>query len=508
MDRLKKAVCIGLSVVLLTGCGGRYLSSEEGGTVSGGAVSGGTVSGGAVSGGSVAEDVVSGSSVDGKESTESTGKGISGRFCTDTNLYFEYDTAEDHGVIQTRLDGTHEQEIRLKEKDFSHLIGVADGWLYYHSYIIKTDVASICRVPIRKENGYDRVETERVERLVEVENPGYILPTECLAGDSLYYGFMELGNEDVILERLDLRTGKRDSRQKIDKGKDGYFIEEGERVYAVTDNGLYTKRFNESGWTLLSDRCLGEIGTGEDIQAYSEKACYYGRLDGICTIPELRRIDAATGEDTLFASEESLCGVVRDSRGFEGEKELSAKIDSVYYDGGRVWILAQVNWMESGVYHMEYRVFSQGEEETGLRYEEELTGCIHDHSSVRTGKWKITDDITVKEHVELNEGLLYAVESGRAYMALYDGKKKKYRVGYCEIGNGEFHWLTNRDSIFYGPVVSGRYSNEASWEFGSVYDDEPYRKDGIGLKKDKWEIVDMTCYVVDDEEDGFFVEGK
>ncbi len=493
MDKLKKVICIGLSVVLLTGCGGRYPSPGEGGTVSGGAVSGG----------SVAEDVVSGSSVDGQKSAESTGKGISGKFCTDTNLYFYVDGL---GLVQTRLDGTHAQTIVVKE-DFFHLIGVADGWLYYERYIEESDTWTICRVPIRKEKGYDRVDTDQVERLVEVEDPVCTLPGECLAGDSLYYGYTESEKDDVILERLDLRTGKRDSRQKIDGGNDCYFIEAGERVYAATYAGLYTKRPNESGWTLLFDGCLGELSTGEDIQVCTEKACYYGMYDGI-SIPELRRIDAATGEDTLFASEESICEAVRNFRGFEGEKELLARIDGVYYDGGRVWILAQVNWMESGVYHMEYQVFSRGEEETGLRYEEELTGCMHDHSSVRTGKGKILDEkkITVKKNVEIveiNEGLLYAVESGRAYMALYDGEKKKYRVGYYEIENGKFHWLTNRNPIFYGPAVSGRNQNEYSWDFASVYDSEPYRKDGIGLNKDDWGICDMM-YGCSDETDGFF----
>ncbi len=497
MDKLKKAVCIGLSVVLLTGCGGRYLSSGEEGTVSGGAVSGG----------SVAEDVVSGSSVDGEESTESTGKGISGKFCTDTNLYFD----ADFELVQTRLDGTHEQKIKLKDFDF--MIGVADGWLYYACYIEEQGVEEgICRVPIRKENGYDRVEPDQVERLVEIEDPGCILSAECvcLVGDSLYYCFCpELKKNDVILGRFDLKTGKKDSKRIIDGGKDGLFIEAGERVYAATDAGLYTQGLNESDWTLLSDRRLGDLLTGEDIQICTGKACYYGRCDAT-GIPELRRIDAETGEDTLFTSEETLCRVVRNSGGFQGVRELSGRIDSVYYDEGRIWILAQINWMESGVYHMEYRVFSQGEKETGLRYEEELTGCMNDHGSVRTGKWKITDDkdkeITVKEHVEINESLLYAVESGRAYMALYDGEKKMYRVGYYELGTGKFHWLTNRDPVFYGPAVSGRYQNDNSWDFLSVYDDEPYRKVYLAFEKDEWEICDSMYY--EGEEDAFFVESN
>ncbi len=512
MDKFKKVVCIALSVVLLTGCGGRYLSSEEGGTVSGGAVSGGTVSGGAVSGGSVEENVISGPSVDGEESTESTGKGISGRFCTDTNLYFgsEYhDISWSDGAVQTRLDGTHEQKIKLKDFDF--LIGVADGWLYYGCYIEEQgiDVEGICRVPIRKENGYDRVEPDREERLVEVEDPDCILSAEsvCLVGDSLYYCFCpELKKNNVILERFDLKTGKKDSKRIIDGGKEVLLNDAGERVYAATDAGLYTQRLNESDWTLIDGGRLGDLLTGEDIQICTGKACYYGQFDGR-GIPELRRIDAATGEDTLFTSEETLCGAVRNSEGMEGAEELSGWIDSVHYDEGRIWILAQINWMENGVYHMEYRVFSQGEKETGLRYEEELTGCMHDHNSVRTGKWKMLEEITVKENVELNEGVLYAVESGRAYMALYDGEKKKYRVGYYEIGNGKFHWLTNRDPIFYGPVVSGRYQNYNNWDVFSVYDSEPYRKDGIGFNKDDWEICDMM-YEIDAGEDGFFEESN
>ncbi len=492
MDKLKRVICIALSVVLFTGCGGRYLPPGEGETVSGG-----VVSGDAVSGGSVAEDVVSGSSVDGKESTESTGTGISGKFCTDTNLYF--DDGFDFGVVQTRLDGTHAQTIELSE-DYIYSIGVADGWLYY--VIDESDAWFICRVPIQKEKGYDHVETDRTERLVELADLCNVL----LVGNSLYYATSS-GEDDVILERLDLKTGKKDSRRKIDEGWDCYLYEAGERVYAVTEDGLYTKRPNESDWTFLSDKCCGEEDIGEDIQACTEKACYYGRWEDSIMF-DLRRIDAATGEDTLFASEKSICEAVRNSREFKGVKEFSCWIDSVYYDEGRIWILAQVNWMESGVYHMEYQVFSQGEEETGLRYEEELTGCMHAHSSVRTGKWVITEDAKetiVKEHVELNEGILYAVESGRAFMALYDGRKKKYRVGYCEIETGKFHWLTNRDPIFYEPVVSDRYLGENTWKFGFIYNDEPYRKNGFDSAVG---IYDVMSYGSGDGEDSFFVETK
>ncbi len=481
MDRLKKILCIGLSVVLLTGCGGRYLSPGEGGTVSGGAVSGG----------SVAEDVVSGSSVDGKESTKNTGKEISGKFCTDTNLYFN----DVSGVVQTRLDGTHAQTIELTEDYFIRMIGVADGWLYYD--IDESEAWIICRVPIQKEKGYDRVETDRTERLVELADPCDVL----LVGNSLYYA-MGSGEDDVILERLDLKTGKKDSRRKFDEGFDCDLYEAGERVYAATrDAGLYTKRPNESDWTFLRDKYIDE----EDLQVCTEKAFYYGKWEDD-DISKLRRIDAATGEDTLFASEKSICEAVRNSREFTGEKEFSCWFDSVYNDEGRIWILAQINWMESGVYHMEYRVFSQGEEETGLRYEEELTRCMHDHSSVRTGKWKIDKKVSMKEHVELNEGILYAVESGRAFMALYDGKKKKYRVGYCELGTGKFHWFTNRDPIFYGPVVSDRYLGENTWNFEFVYNEEPYSKDGIAFNDDEnldWLIHSMMSVPGYDE---YFVE--
>ncbi len=459
-----------------------------------------------MSGGSVAEGVVSGSSVDGQKSAESTGKGISGKFCTDTNLYFDDGVM---GVVQTRLDGTHVREIELK--DYFYLLGVADGWLYY-GIDDESDASVIGRVPIRKENGYDRVETDRVERLVEVEDPGYIVPTECLAGDSLYYvycsGFAENSARNGIMERIDLKTGERDSRQKVHWKPGGLLIEAGERVYAVPGGTeLYTNRSNESGWTILD--AGRKIDTERSIWGCTEKAFYYHKYDDTGTSTSgLCRIDAETGEDTLFLSVESICGAVRNSRGFEEENELSVRIDSVYNDEGRLWILAQIKWVENGVYHVEYQVFSQGEEETGLRYEEELTGCMHDHGSVRTGKWVITEDgkeTIVKEHMEIDESLLYAVESGRAFMALYDGEKKKYRVGYYEIETGEFHWLTNRDPIFYGPAVSGRYQLGSNWAFNSLYSREPYRKNGLWTDEADDQVRCDLVFVPDFDE-GCFVE--
>lgn len=51
----------------------------------------------------------------------------------------------------------------------------------------------------------------------------------------------------------------------------------------------------------------------------------------------------------------------------------------------------QTGWMEQETYHMEYMIFSQGKEDSGLRYEKELTECMKSYVKERNGKWSDYD---------------------------------------------------------------------------------------------------------------------
>lgn len=78
------------------------------------------------------------------------------QYATYTNLYRDdgVETADDFYIllIQTRLDGSHEKKIKIK--NLERIIGVKDAYLYYHigDYSEKGEDYSgrICRVPIKK----------------------------------------------------------------------------------------------------------------------------------------------------------------------------------------------------------------------------------------------------------------------------------------------------------------------------------------------------------------------
>ena len=475
-DRMKKIfvyiVMFGLLAGMLSGCGGEYRTASKG--TSGSAVSGAAVSGAAVSGAAVSGQVV--------EARQT----VSHQYATDTNLYRTegVETADDFYIllIQTRLDRSHEKKIKIK--NFERIIGINDAYLYYYveDYLEKGEHAfeEICRVPIKKDtDGYDVIDTEHAEILMDL---GWIADSICMVSHYIYANPQESGK----IVKYDIQSRKEVPVEGLEISSEDpeiLFMDCGNQAVAFCAKiGLFVQNVEETGWKLVSDN--------KDLawswMAWDDNALFYTTDDAEQKYEEnVWKIDLTTRREERFVSKERLWRAAAAALGMEESSVELCAVTRLFCDGGRCYVQVQVNWPEDEIYHMEYLVFSQGKEETELRFEKALTECMRTQGTTRKGKWMnydrqnkvIVKKRVKKEHVLFRDAKCYCIKNGKAFLCLYDYKKDRERVGCYELASGEFHWLSKKDAEYYEPCYDEPQGDEGP--FLDDYYGAGYRFTGI-----------------------------
>ena len=114
-------------------------------------------------------------------------------------------------------------------------------------------------------------------------------------------------------------------------------------------------------------------------------------------------------------------------------------------------------------------MFSQGVEETELRYEKEITECLKMYGATRKGEWR-SDTILLEKNMLINDSHCFSIVNGKAFLWIYDAKNKYGRVGCYELEQGTFRWLSENQSEYYEPL----YDKQDSLDHGYTPDEPAY----------------------------------
>ncbi len=484
------AACLMLCAGLLSGCGGEYAGLTERDAVSGSAVSASAVSGKAVSGQAVK---------DGKATWDETGKDMSRhRFCTDTNLYYANINKNELRIMQIRLDGTHLKCIRKwQEAEGIALLYVDTDWLYYD--VGFDDCEITYRAPVGKdERGYDVVRFSEEEELVreEFKNPLY--------ADADYYFYIDFdGFDPDKLIKYDLKKKEKIWQQKVNATSVEIFRVKDQYFYAY-DKGLYVQKTDSGQWEKISD-VMEDENDNEVLPAANGREIFYPWY----TVGEKSRlrfeIRSYDGEqEREFVKWEQLSRAVEEVAGTE--KLDVCMPDQLFCQGDRFYIQLQAGWMEGDTCHMEYMMFSRGEDGSAFRYEKDLTECMKSHVRRRSGKWADDyekDEIVYVEHMAVNDARCIAMVDGKAYLSLYDYEKDTGRLGCYDLANRTFEWVSREDKAFYRLG----YDTEL-FMFEDVFD-SILSPDGISELPDEWNGYANAWRwppSKDKEHEGYFVE--
>lgn len=434
------AVCVSI-----TGCGGEFAGVNR-------AVSGGAVSGSVVSGGAVRENA--------EDSQQTVHTEVSKYpYSTDTNVYYEdYNDKDEACIIQARFDGSHKKEIvnAGDEDEYEYYVHYVDeNWLYYE---LETDDKNrLYRVPIKKDgDGYDTVNISGQEELIREPN---IYSYGWNTGNVL------LDNMEDKVIRYDLQKKKTVSEWSYaDLGMDDecdldiyqlndYYIaltELGE-VYAMESDGTQWKKCHGS------EKC-DWIGINT---AQTENSLFFD----ISSDDDIRKCDGKSVQ--VFITNEQMKQAAKKAKGMGAETQIEVcDADEMYVDGNRLYIQLELHWKEDEVYRIENLLFSQGENEAELRYEKELTECMHSYVKSRTGKLEdyavrtplpgetlsedavvdLTTRVVLEEHAVINTAQCVAMLNGKAYLSLYENDKG--RMGCYELSTGNFRWITPKEAKY------------------------------------------------------------
>lgn len=436
--RIRILLCTGLIAGVLTGCGGKYETMPVG--------TGEGISGEAVSGQAVTE-----------EETETDGTG-GHCYHTDTNLYRD---SYGNVVIQTRLDSSHGKKIKLKGEG-CELITIRDNNLYYLAAKHDPDgddiSTSIFRVPIGKDSdGYDEVRTKQAEELMN-EPSSAEFDEVCVTSQYIYW-FLDSSSSIIKYDLQQKKEVPVNDLETSERTPEIEFVPCGNHMVAISaEEGLFVQNMDDTEWAEVSDN--EEIAWNN--RAFNEKYFFYTGDYGY--EENIRKVDLSEKSEEAFVTKKQLRQAVAGALGINAENDSLevCSITDLFCQTTRCYVQVQANWMQEDVYHMAYLILSQGQDETELTYEKELTECMWSHGTARKGKWMnqtladhmVIDEWVCQKHVLLNESKCYRIINGKAYLYLYDKEKGKGRVGCYELEKGEFRWLSKKDAEYYEPCYT------------------------------------------------------
>ena len=450
---LAAVLLFGIGCVSLTGCDGSV--SEN--TVSGSAVSGNAVSGGAVS--------------DEKQEKKKY------RYATDTNVYFESRT-----ICQARRDGTHKKELfdepEAEPGDY-RLASVDEGWLYVIAAEEKrgdTQKNVLYRVPLEKDGqGYDVVKVSEKEELIR-DSCIYLT---CWDSRYLVYQY------DTGIATYDLQERKYLSRQEDaeivedageeDSGWDIFRLSD--CFVAVNEEGdIYVQDRASGNWRSCRDKkwirwCDGQVVQTENRIFYEAE-----QEEDVTNLDDWLIYTCDGKTSNCFITMEQLRQSVEKAVGKGAAEWLDRYYVSLFGCGDRLYLQIEVNWDEGERNRSAYFVFSQGENESELRYEKGLTECMQSKVRPQTGRWRLWDEDdyedepgkVFKEKAECNDAQCVAMLNGCAYLCLYDYENDKGRMGCYELQSGAFRWVDKEEAEFGELGCEGLYY-EQDLELYSVF---------------------------------------
>lgn len=184
-----------------------------------------------------------------------------------------------------------------------------------------------------------------------------------------------------------------------------------------------------------------------------------------------------------------------------GDKVDVYCMDNVYAQDDRCYIQTELGWYDGKIYRMECLLFSQGEDETELRYERELTECMQSHVKSRNGFFgdgEEKEDFRYINSAVVNDAQCVYILNGTVYLSLYDYEKDKGRMGAYELSTGKFHWISEKEAAFGELAAEGADEREGLDDVFVECRDE----DVEGNPGEFW--IDPA----DVEEQGYFYETK
>lgn len=422
------ASCLGIS-----GCGGEYAGVER--SASSGEVRESTVSGKAVSGSAVQDEAV-------KEAKKL-------RYSSDTNSYYEQMDDEDIcGIMQIRRDGTHEKRI-LTAPDEEYSCGVEyvdENWLYYT--LDGNEGCVLYRVPMGKDAyGYDEVRVSEAEEL----NRDSHMRAACWSSRDVIY---ENGRGKIV--RYDFQNKRRSGEWSFSEFGEEEVIEfdfsrlNGSIIAYAQPAGIYVLAGDDASWIKCSKSRTGyahnivqsenSVFSAEDTftQKDAEKDIHIWKCDGTSV--------------QSFITGDQMKQVIREAKGIKEDAIENCELISMYAHAGRLYVQIELCWDEEDIFRVEYLMFSQGENETELRYETELVTAMQDLVKDRTGKWEVwnpdthTREQVCREHVIVNDARCITIVDGNAYLSLYDYEKDSGRLGCYELDTGKFYLITKEEA--------------------------------------------------------------
>ncbi len=463
-------LCVSVCMGSLTACGGAQdATTGTDGTVSGSAIRGSAVSGGAVSASAISEEVT-------EDTKRATTKVEDHRYCSTTNIYTE--SGDEPGdVAQMRLDGTHIKGFKLP--DFSELLYVEASALYYSAEVWDEEgnevlSSHVRRVPLQKDDaGFDVLQLENIEEVVSWDGLG-IYNNTCM---NEQYIVCEVGTEySSHIEKYDWKNKKHlpAAESLPDSGEisriylcEDCVIVESERV------GMYIQSMDDTKWNCV----MAEMGEDhfECLASWDEEAFY--SVAGGGTPNEVYRIDLKEQLGSEFISKKEIKEAAIRAKALDTNQD---KVDvcgivGMFCAQGRLYIQIQLSCRWGKKYTVGYVMFSKGEKDEKLRYEEFLTNLLWNSRTMRKGRWiegvpagnKPAYEEVIEKHVTLYQGRCLWMLDSKAFLGVYDNEKEKIRLVYYDLNTDDYKWITKKDKEYYEyyyELPHSRYDgNMATW---------------------------------------------
>ena len=422
------------------------------------------------------DGAVSGSTV----REEAAGKAEKLCYSSDTNTYEEYedDDYEVSGIVQMRRDGTHiKKVIKIEDEEAScNLEYVDEHWLYYE--IEDMDKIVLYRVPLEKDaDGYDEVKASETEELFRDSST----MMSCWSSDDVIYE-----NEEGSIVKYDLQNKRRSGEWKesefgSEEEKEFKFSRLKDSIIAfVQPAGVYVLAGDAATWKKCSESPIGYahnvVNTGDFVffaedtltQKETEKQIHVWKCDGKTV--------------KSFLTDSQMKQAVMEAKEIKEDRLLeSCELIGIYAQNGRFYVQLELCWEEDGICRFENLIFSQGENDTELRYERELVTAMQSLVKTRTGRWEVWNPDTdmlekvCRERVTVNNARCVTMMGGKAYLSLYDYEKDRGRLGCYDLDTGELSLVTKEEAERNGLEYEAEEMEDALLSvFDSQQDRNPF----------------------------------
>lgn len=371
-------------------------------------------------------------------------------YSSDTNSYYEYmDDEYISGIMQIRRDGTHKKKIlNVPDEEYDCWMHYVDeNWLYYE--IVENDECVLYRIPMEKDSyGYDEVKVSETEELFRDS----CIRAACWSSNNVVY---DNGSGKIV--KYDLQKKKKAGEWDYsefgeEKEKEFDFSRLNDLIIAfVQPMGIYVLEEDAVSWRKCSE---SGIGYAHNVaQAGNSVFCAEDTLTQDDTEKEIH-VWKCDGKSTQsFITGNQMKRAIKDAKGIKEDRMIeSCELMGIYEHDGRLYVQIELFWDKGGVCRIEYLIFSQGENETGLRYEKELVETMQSLVKNRTGRWEVRNPDTdmlekvCREDVIVNDAKCISVVGGGAYLSLYDYERDEGRLGYYGLDTGKFYWITKKEA--------------------------------------------------------------